>query len=91
MKKYIVLIGMLIMAAYAGATEVTLIDKTAFETTLDGKEISLYTLRGGDIVMQVTNYGGRVVALWAPDREGNMEDVVLGYNNIESYINNRGE
>ena len=91
MKKYFVLLCMVLVTALAKATDLPLIDKSAFATTLGGKEISLYTLRGGDIVMQVTNYGGRVVALWTPDREGNMEDVVLGYNNIDSYINNRGE
>ena len=41
--------------------------------------------------MQVTNYGGRVVALWVPDRRGSYEDVVLGYDHIDKYINNEGE
>ena len=41
--------------------------------------------------MQVTNFGGRVVSLWVPDRNGAYEDVVLGYNNINDYVNNPGE
>lgn len=41
--------------------------------------------------MQVTNFGGRVVSLWVPDKYGHYEDVVLGYNNVENYINNPGE
>lgn len=41
--------------------------------------------------MQVTNFGGRVVSLWTPDKNGDFEDIVLGYNNIEDYINNPGE
>lgn len=41
--------------------------------------------------MQVTNFGARVVALWTPDRKGHMEDVVLGYDNIQDYIDNPGE
>jgi aldose 1-epimerase len=41
--------------------------------------------------MQVTNFGARVVSLWTPDKDGHYEDVVLGYNNIDSYVNNTGE
>lgn len=69
----------------------TLLDKANFETTVDGKEVSLYTLKAGDLVMQVTNYGARVVSLWAPDRNGNYADVEIGYENIDRYINNTGE
>lgn len=70
---------------------VTLFDEEAFASLVDGKETSLYTLKAGDLVMQVTDFGGRVVSLWVPDKDGKHEDVVLGYNNIESYINNKGE
>lgn len=41
--------------------------------------------------MQVTNFGARVVSLWTPDREGKLDDIVLGYNNIDNYVNNPGE
>ena len=63
----------------------------AFAKEIDGKQVSLYTLTNGDLTMQVTNFGARVVALWTPDKEGNMEDIVLGYNNIDNYVNNPGE
>ena len=62
-----------------------------FQTTVDGKDVSIYTLKSGDITMQVTNFGARVVSLWTPDRDGKYEDIVLGYNNIDNYINNPGE
>ncbi len=71
--------------------EVKLLDKADFETTVDGKSVSLYTLKAGDLVMQVTNYGARVVSLWAPDRNGDYADVEIGYENIDRYINNSGE
>lgn len=70
---------------------VTLLDKRAFETEVDGKKISLHTLRGGNLLMQVTNFGGRVVALWVPDRDGRYEDIVFGHANIAEYLNPRGE
>ncbi len=62
-----------------------------FQTTVDGKKVDLYTLKNGDITMQVTNFGGRVVSLWTPDRDGKMADIVLGYENIDRYVNNTGE
>jgi aldose 1-epimerase len=63
----------------------------AFAATVDQKQVALYTLHNGDITMQVTNFGARVVSLWTPDRNGTYEDIVLGYPDIESYINNKGE
>jgi aldose 1-epimerase len=62
-----------------------------FTATIDGKQVGLYTLTNGTITMQVTNFGGRVVSLWTPDRDGNMEDIVLGYDKLDRYVNNTGE
>lgn len=70
---------------------VTIFDVEDFTAEVEGKSTSLYTLKSGDILMQVTNFGGRVVSLWAPDKNGKYEDIVLGYNNIDNYINNSGE
>jgi aldose 1-epimerase len=41
--------------------------------------------------MQVTNFGGRVVALWVPDRDGKYQDIVLGSPNIAEYLVPKGE
>ena len=71
--------------------KITLLNNEDFKTTVDGKEVSLYMLINSDLVMQVTNYGARVVSLWAPDRNGNYADVEIGYENIDRYINNTGE
>ena len=71
--------------------DVPLIPAESFQTSVDGKDVSLYTLKNGTLTMQVTNFGARVVSLWVPDRKGDMEDIVLGYNNINDYINNPGE
>ncbi len=55
------------------------------------QENKIYTLKKGDIEMTVTNFGGRVMSLLVPDRQGNMADVVLGYKTVEEYLDNPGE
>jgi len=71
---------------------VTLFSDSAFNKTVDGKQVSIYTLKSGNgLTMQATNYGCRVISLWVPDKVGKYEDVVLGYENIDRYIENDGE
>ncbi len=91
--KKIVFIVMAALAVFSCTQkkQVQLLDASAFEAEVDGKQVSLYTLHAGEITMQVTNYGARVVTLWAPDKSGNQEDIVLGYNNLDNYVNNPGE
>lgn len=71
--------------------EVKLMNVNDFNIEVDGKKVSLYTLKNGFLTMEVTNYGGRVVSLWMPDFKGSYDDIVLGYDNIDRYINNKGE
>jgi len=68
-----------------------LIKATDFTAEVDGKKIGLYTLSAGNLTMQVTNYGARIVSLWVPDRNGRYRDVVLGYEHIDRYLHNTGE
>ncbi len=96
MKKSIILLSALfcLMAcSEKKQTKVPLLDAKNFTTTIDNKEVSLYTLESGQgLYMQVTNFGARVVTLWAPDKKGQYEDVVLGFENIDRYAyNNEGE
>jgi aldose 1-epimerase len=63
------------------------ISKEAFEKTIDGKQVSLWTLKNNNgVEMCVTNYGGKVVSLLVPDKENNFVDVVAGYDSIDSYL-----
>tara|TARA_B100000900_G_scaffold173178_1_gene147023 strand:+ start:565 stop:1689 length:1125 start_codon:yes stop_codon:yes gene_type:complete len=67
--------------------DVKLISRKNFENVIDGKNIDLYTLKNiNGLVTQITNYGGRVVNLWIPDKNGNFEDIVLGYETIDGYL-----
>lgn len=66
--------------------EVVLLSEADFSTVIDGDSVKLYTIKDEKgLTMQVTNFGARIVALWAPDRDGNMTDVVLGYPTIGEY------
>jgi len=58
-----------------------------FRKTIDGKTVDLYFLKNGNLSVAITNYGGRIVGLCAPDKNGKMEDVVLGFNSLEGYQN----
>ena len=63
-----------------------LIDKASFEAAApDGKAVTLYTLRNENgATLQLTNYGARLLALWVPDRDGVMRDVLWGYETGEA-------
>ncbi|MCY1721793.1 galactose mutarotase [Prolixibacteraceae bacterium Z1-6] len=58
-----------------------------FQTTVDGKETNLYVLQNGDVTAAITNYGGRIVSLLVPDKNGNPGDIVLGFGSIDGYLN----
>lgn len=55
-----------------------------------GAQVEAWTLRGaGNLVAEIITYGATVTRLLAPDRTGRPADVVLGFNNLESYRANR--
>ncbi|QIA07409.1 aldose epimerase family protein [Draconibacterium halophilum] len=58
-----------------------------FKATIGGKETGLYELKNGELTMAVTNYGGRIVSLLVPGKNGEMADVVLGFPSIDAYLN----
>lgn len=93
MKRNLIALCTLLLAA-CGTQQpsgIALLPEKAFETEVDGKPVKLYTLHAGEITMQVTNYGARVVSLWTPGRDGTYQDIVLGYETIGRYVDNTGE
>ena len=62
------------------------LDPARFDTLINEKPVKLYTLTNvNGMEVCITNYGGRVVSLMVPDRDGNLVDVVLGFDNIQQY------
>ncbi|HLV86254.1 MAG TPA: aldose epimerase family protein [Candidatus Sulfotelmatobacter sp.] len=54
----------------------------------DGTAIDIYTMSEGAFEARVMTFGGYLVSLKVPDRKGQSEDVVLGFDNFEGYWNN---
>ena len=59
--------------------DIVLFPESDFNTEVDGKQVTIHTLKAGDVVMQVTNFGARVVSLWTPDKDGHYEDICPYY------------
>ncbi|WP_228238376.1 aldose epimerase family protein [Allomuricauda sp. M10] len=57
-----------------------------FDTIVDGKKVGLYWIKNKGIEVAMTNYGGRIVGLWVPDKDGIMTDVVVGFNSAKGFI-----
>lgn len=63
------------------------IARADFGKTADGETVELFTLTNKNgMEARITNYGGIVVSLTAPDRNNQYGDVVLGFNDLESYL-----
>ncbi len=64
-------------------------EKTEFGTLPDGRKAYLFTLKNDNgLVAKITNYGGIVTSLMVSDKNGKFEDIVLGYDNLDDYLNN---
>jgi aldose 1-epimerase len=64
--------------------------KKSFGKTPDGQPVDLYRLvNKSGAEASITNFGGAVVSLKVPDRNGKLADVVLGYDTADGYINDK--
>lgn len=78
----------LVSSCSQGGPELTAsgLDPEAFDTVINDRPVALYTLRNGNgMEVCITNFGGRVVSLMVPDRNGELKDVVLGFDNVAQY------
>lgn len=65
------------------------VKKEPFGTAPDGQQVQLYTLRNASgMTVKITNYGAIVTSITTPDRDGNMGEVVLGFDNVDGYVPN---
>lgn len=79
-------VAVALMASCSGNQTLSGLNPTAFDTTINGKKVALYTLTNkSGMEVCITNFGGRVVSMMVPNKDNQMVDVVLGYDNIKQY------
>ena len=83
-------IGLLIMTSSNPSNSAAAdpsITSVPFGTTDQGKATELFTLTNSNgMQVKITNYGGIVVSWLAPDRDGKLADIVLGYDTLDGYL-----
>lgn len=63
------------------------IERAPFGTTQEGDSVEVFTLANEDgMEARVTNYGGIILSLMVPDRDGQLADVVLGFDSLSGYL-----
>jgi len=86
----LLVLGLFVISGVDAAQVKTNIKKQSFGKTADGTPVDLHILTnrtGAETA--ITNYGGIVVWLKVPDRKGNLGDVVLGYDSLDGYRNDK--
>jgi aldose 1-epimerase len=82
-------LGSACFVAYASMPKTGVVNKAPFGKTADGTPVEIYTLRNYDgMEARIMTYGGTVVSLKVPDKNGKPGDVVLGYDHLSSYLTN---
>jgi aldose 1-epimerase len=71
-----------------GAEAKTKVTSQPFGQMQDGTPVELFTLSDGLFEARIATYGGVLVSFKAPDRSGNVADVVLGFDDLEGYVAN---
>ncbi|MGA7157895.1 MAG: aldose epimerase family protein [Acidobacteriaceae bacterium] len=79
-------VAVVLMSAVAGATMAgATVTKAPWGKTADGTSVQIYTISDHDLTVKIATFGARVVSIMAPDRNGKMADVVLGYDDVGQY------
>jgi aldose 1-epimerase len=84
-KRRLAISAVLIMLT-ASMSAKTSISKQPFGHTPEGTAVDLYSLGNGKLEVGIMTYGGIIVSLRTPDRNGKLDDVVLGCNSVEEYV-----
>jgi aldose 1-epimerase len=71
-----------------GAEAKTKVTSQPFGQMQDGTPVELFTLSDGLFEARIATYGGVLVSFKAPDRSGNVADVVLGFDDLDGYVAN---
>ncbi len=90
MKKLLILLGAAALLAACGQQKnltVSGLDPKDFEGSYNGMPTALYTMTNANgMEVCITNFGGRIVSIMVPDKDGKMQDVVLGFDKVSDYF-----
>lgn len=86
--KAVVAVVALLAGLATGLAAKTQVGKRSGGKLPDGAAVEIFTLRDEKLEVQVMTYGGDVISLKAPDRNGKIEDVVLGFDDPSGYYEN---
>jgi aldose 1-epimerase len=93
MKNLMWVVGLALLCACSGGKNTTEsltasgLKESDFQTEVEGKKTDLFVLKNkNNMEVCITNFGGRIVSVMVPDKDGNMKDVVLGFDSIQDYI-----
>lgn len=82
----VVLINLVFMNQVSAGGNGLNVSKTGFGQLSDGSAVELFSLTNKNgMVVKITNYGGIITSILVPDKQGNLIDVVLGFDNLEDY------
>jgi aldose 1-epimerase len=86
-RRLLPLLAVLSLGAAMTANAATRIERKPFGKTPAGETVELFTFtRAGAPTIAVTNLGGHIVSILAPDRAGRVADVTLGYEDFAGYL-----
>jgi aldose 1-epimerase len=89
MRRFILLFIIAAVAACTNPTEKSIempYAKSDFEGVIDGKTTRMFTMENENgMVVTLTNYGAKIISIYAPDKNGNFADVLLGFNSLAEY------
>jgi aldose 1-epimerase len=91
MNKLMILVCAILVVGCTATTKEELTEsglkRSDFQTKVDGEKTDLFVLKNkNNMEVCITNFGGRIVSVMVPDKDGNMKDVVLGFDSIQDYI-----
>jgi aldose 1-epimerase len=88
MKLSLLLLAILVFPGIAAAQ--TKVTRAPFGKTLSGVSVEEYTLADSSLDVRIISFGAHIISVKAPDRQGRVADVVLGYNTLDGYLADKG-
>ena len=81
------LIALLLAVSIGAAQAEVTVTKAPFAKMPDGTQVDVYTLKNDNgVTLRAINYGCIVLSIETPDKDGNIADIALGYDKLESYL-----